>query len=89
MRPNAIDYMVATADDKDYIVFLTKFYKPINIKKRLLEYCFVQYCIKIEDKGRKEKYMIQLESVEAIKVIKPKFKGMDWTTGKKETKVGA
>lgn len=89
MRPNAIDYMVAAADDNDYIVFLTKFYKPINIKKRLLDYCFVQYCIRINDMSRKEKYMIQLESIEAVKVIKPKFKGMNWSTGKKETGVGA
>ena len=73
MRPTAIDYMVAAADDNDYIVFLTKFYKPINIKKILLEYNFFQHCIRINDMSRKEKYMIQLESIEAVKVIKPKL----------------
>lgn len=88
MRASAIDYMVTTAEDIDYIVFITNVYKPIDIKKRLLKYSFFQHCIRITDKGRKERYMIQLESIEAVKVIKPKFKGMDWSAGKKETRVG-
>ena len=89
MRQSAIDHMIFMADDDDYVEFITSMYPPINIKKRFLTYVFMDYCIRINDNSRKEQYMIQLESIDAVKVIKPKFKGMTWWSGREETKAGA
>ena len=90
MRKSAIDHMVIIADDEDYLEFITAIYEPIVIKKRNLGYSFMDYCIRFNDNAKKEKYMIQLETVEAIKVIKPKFKGMTWyNQGTNKAKEGA
>ena len=89
MRTSAIDHMIAIANDDDYLEIITSICKPIVIKKRDFVYSFMNYCIRFNDYAKKEKYMIQLESIEAIKVIKPKFKGMSWSDGKTQVKAGA
>lgn len=61
------------AKDTDYVEFITSMYKPICIKKRALDYAYFGYCIRLNDNSAKEKYMIQLETIEAVKVIQPKF----------------
>ena len=88
MRPSAVDHMIFMADEDDTIEFITTMYPPIRIQHKFLAYAFIDYCIRINDNGKKEQYMIQLESLEAIKVIKPKFKGKTWWEDSK-VKVGA
>lgn len=90
MRKSAIDHMIAIANDEDYLEIITSMYKPIVIKKTNLVYSFMDYCIRFNDYAKKEKYMIQLEAIDAIKVIQPKFKGMSWyNQGKNKAKEGA
>lgn len=89
MRKSAIDYITALADEEDYIQFITAVTPPISIKHKFLSYEYQEYCIKINDKYRKEWYMIQLESIEAVKLITPKFRGLKWYDGMDNRKVGA
>ena len=81
--------MFNMAKKDDYLEIITSMYKPIVLKKNSLSYGYLDYCIRITDHSRKEDYMIQLESINAIKLIKPKFKGLNWYDGMKKTKVGA
>lgn len=90
MKREAIDHMVSIANDEDYLEFITAIYEPIVIKKSNLGYSFMNFCIRFNDNAKKEKYMIQLETVEAIKIIKPKFRGMSWyNQGTNKAKEGA
>ena len=89
MRKSAIDHMVTIANDDDFIEVITPICKPIVIKKKNLAYTFMDYCIRINDNAKKEYYMIQLETVEAIKIVKPKFKGISWYDGKTKVKADA
>ena len=92
MRREAINHMITIANDDDYLEFITAIYDPIVIKKSNLGYSFFHFCIRFNDNAKKEKYMIQLESLEAIKIIVPKFKGMNWWSGqenKAKAKAGA
>lgn len=90
MRRAAIDHMVTIANDDDYLEFITAIYEPIVIKKNNLGYSFMDFCMRLNDNAKKEKYMIQLETIEAIKIIKPKIRGMTWhNQGQIRTKAGA
>ena len=89
MRRAAIDHMVTIANDDDYLEFITAIYEPIVIKKNNLGYSFMDFCMRLNDNAKKEKYMIQLETIEAIKIIKPKIRGMTWhNQGELKTKAG-
>lgn len=89
MRKTAIDHIFDMAKKDDYLEIITSMYKPFTLKKNSLSYDYIENCIRITDHSRKEHYIIQLECINAIKLIKPKFKGLTWYDGMKKRKVGA
>ena len=79
------------ANNEDYIK-IDFGNKNLEIPKRFLQYAFLGngYYLELQNKGKKETYLIKTDSIDLITIIKPKFKGMTWyNQGQKKIKAGA
>ena len=90
MNQRLMERLFNIATDEDYIK-IDYGNKEIEIPKRFLEYTFFNkgYHILIDNKSKKETYLIKTDSIDVVTLMKPKFRGMTWyNQGQSRTKAG-